>query len=164
VNTWKVILATMVIFGAGVVTGGLLVRQTQRARLHQPANPPAMLRQLPLGTAGGMRLEFLRRLNRELELTQEQRERIDRILREGQERSRRLMEPVSPRLREEIQRTMEDFRAVLNRAQRERFEELLKQHQQRPREKQNPGADRPPEGGRPPRQAPRTGGTNADGV
>src|ERR1035437_5616366 len=39
VNSWKVILATMVIFGTGVVTGGLLVRHAGPGREHRQPRP-----------------------------------------------------------------------------------------------------------------------------
>lgn len=135
-NNWKVILATMVIFGAGVVTGGLLVRQSDR--LTRPAGRAQPgLRQGPFlpipGTVGLLRLEFLRRAQRELELTPEQRERIDRILKASQDRTRTLMEPVTPELRDELHRAKEEFRGVLDEQQRVRFDELLRQ-QQRPRD------------------------------
>ena len=61
-NTWKVILATMVIFGTGVVTGGLLTWRLQRSSLtprQRPASAPAA------AFPGGQRLEFLRRVGRE---------------------------------------------------------------------------------------------------
>ncbi len=150
-NTWKVILATMLIFGTGVVTGGLLVRQTHRMRMQAPPGGTAgWTRSGQANSAGGMRVEFLRRLERDLDLTADQQERIDRILKDSQERTRKLMEPVSPRLREELKQAQEDFREVLNPRQKKRFDELLRQQQERPRESRNPPLqrDRPPEGSR----------------
>ena len=143
-NTWKVILATMLIFGAGVVTGGLLVRNSERMHSHQPKNatvshPPPLV---PSISANGVRIEFLRRMEKDLNLSAEQRERIDGILRESQERTRKIMEPVSPEVRDELQKAKESFRAVLNPSQQERFDTMLKQ-QQRPREQRHPGGRLP---------------------
>jgi Spy/CpxP family protein refolding chaperone len=123
VNTWKVILATIVIFAAGVLTGGLITRQLERANVvrRQHLTRPA----LPF-SPGGSRLEFLRRAQRDLDLTPEQRERVDRILKDSQERSRKIMEPVAPQLRQEIQRAKEEFRGALTPEQQKRFDELLK--------------------------------------
>jgi len=112
VNTWKVILATIVIFAAGAVTGALLVRHSSR----------------PGQGAGGTRFEFLRRMERELDLTQEQRKKIDKILKESQEQTRRIMEPVSPALHAQLQRTKEEFREVLTPEQQTRFDHLLMKH------------------------------------
>ncbi len=150
-NNWKVILATMVIFGAGVVTGGLLVRRTDAILTPRVQPGPGWSRtNQPLLTAGGVRLDFLRRAQRELDLTPEQRERIDLILKESQERTRKIMEPVSPQIRDELQRVRAEFRAVLTPEQQVRFDELARQ-QQRPREPRRPGVPEPrlPEENRP---------------
>ena len=134
-NTWKVILATLVIFASGVVTGGLLAIYSGRSFVSRPQHPNTPRLQQPV-SPGGMRLEFLRRMQRDLDLTPEQRERIDKILKESQEHTRKIMEPVSPALREEFQRTKEEFRQVLTADQRARFDELFK-HQQRPHDQQH---------------------------
>ena len=95
-----------------------------------------------------MRIDFLRRMERDLDLAPEQREPIDKILKEGQERTKKIMETVEPRRREEFKRTIDEFRAVLTPEQRKRFDELLKQQQQRAREqrKAGPPHERPPQG------------------
>jgi hypothetical protein len=137
VNTWKVIFATMIIFGAGVVTGGLLVR-------HTTIVPPTKAPRAGGGTNGWRpvystmapaltRVEFLRRAERELNLTHEQKEQADKIISASQERTRKLLEPISPQIREELQQTKEQFRALLNSDQQTRFDQLLKQ-QGHPRE------------------------------
>ena len=91
------------------------------------------------------RIEFLRRMERELELTPAQREPVDLILKNGQERMKKLMDTVEPRRREEFKKTVEEFRAVLTPEQRQRFDALVKQQQQRVREqrKATPLWDRP---------------------
>jgi Spy/CpxP family protein refolding chaperone len=134
VNNWKVILATMVIFSTGVVTGGLLVRYAELGRERRPQRVGAVARPGQQLSAGVMRIEFLRRMERELELTPAQRDPIDRILKDGQERMKKLMDTVEPRRREEFKKTVEEFRGVLTPEQRQRFDELVKQQQQRARE------------------------------
>ena len=113
-NTWKVILATLVIFGAGVITGGLLVSYSARAWRPSAHAAPAADGQLPTADpqrvpvernaapavresklppaalSGPLRKDFLNRLSHELKLSSEQRERIERIVSEGQERTREL--------------------------------------------------------------------------
>jgi Spy/CpxP family protein refolding chaperone len=136
VNTWKVILATMVIFGAGVVTGGLLVRQAMWGRPFRAAHTSPTTR--PATTsAGNMRMDFLRRAERELDLTTGQREQIDRILSASQERTKKIMEPVSPRLKELMQDTKEQVRSVLTPEQQKRFDEITKT-QPHPRDQKRP--------------------------
>lgn len=136
----------MVIFGAGVVTGGLLVRLARVPVVQETAPTPARPAQPP--SVGGPRLEFLRRAQRELELTADQREHLNRILRESQERIHQMMEPVEPQIREELKRTRAEFVQVLNPDQRRRFTELARQQQQqqqRAREWRNaPATSEPP--------------------
>ncbi len=130
----------MVIFGAGVVTGGLLVRHLDLTALAQP-HRPAGVRAAPPASAGGMRFELLRRMQRELDLSLEQRERVDKLLKESQERTREIMEPVAPEVRAELQRTKEKFREVLTPEQRARFDELVKR-QQHPQKRPTPPRER----------------------
>ena len=136
----------MVIFGTGVVTGGLLVRHVDNGRERHPPRGMGLGRQAQPTTAGGMRIEFLRRVGRELELTTAQQQSVERILKEGQERMKKLMETVEPRRREEFKRTMDEFRAVLTPEQRQRLDDLVKQ-QQRAREQRKGAAahEHPPQ-------------------
>jgi hypothetical protein len=161
VNSWKVILATMVIFGTGVVTGGLLVRFADQGRERRPPRGTGVVRTAPLTAAGLMRLDFLRRVERDLELTPEQHGQVDKILRDGQERMKKLMETVEPRRREEFKRVMEELRTALSPEQRKRLDALLKQQQQRARDQRKaaPGRERLPQR-TPPGMAPAT--TNAE--
>jgi len=147
VNTWRVILATMVIFGTGVVTGGLMVRHVDHGRDRRPQHSTGAARSGQPTAAGVMRIEFLRRMERDLDLTPEQRAPIDKVLQEGQERMKKLMDTVEPRRREEFKKTMEEFRAVLTPEQQRRFDELVKQQQQRTREQRKaaPPRERPPQ-------------------
>ena len=68
-NTWKIVLATLVIYGAGVLTGGFVLN------LARPAKPRAPLPPQPIINI--QRPEFLRRLDRQLVLTQEQYEQVE---------------------------------------------------------------------------------------
>lgn len=126
-NSWKVILATIVIFGAGVITGAFVVQFAPGANgfRHQRFGS----RSFEAGSPGGMRFEFLRRMQRDLNLTAEQREHIDKILKQSQERTRKLMEPVAPQLHQEIQRAKAEFREALTPEQQTTFDQLLKQQQ-----------------------------------
>lgn len=131
-NTWKVILATLVIFVAGLVTGAMVVWHSSRLFLPAQQRPFNPNRTNAAPSAGGMRLEFLRRMQRDLDLSPEQHQQIDKIIKESQERTRKIMEPVVPQLHEELQRTKEAFRQVLTPQQQERFDQLLKHQPHRP--------------------------------
>jgi len=144
---WKVAAATLVIFLAGILTGATLVRFAQvgprpwriqrpavndsgQPRLGTPANPnqPNEPRPPGAGTSatGLLSREFVQILERQLQLTSDQRERIGKIMSEGQERVRDLRSRIEPELKKELQQTREQIRAVLTPEQREQFEQMMK--------------------------------------
>jgi hypothetical protein len=84
-------------------------------------------------------------MQRELDLTQDQRERTDKILKESQERTREIMKPVAADLRTEVQKTMQQFREVLTPQQRTNLENLLRRpHSHDPRSQSAPHGKPPP--------------------
>jgi hypothetical protein len=109
-NSWKVILATMVIFGAGVLTGGLLVNHVMHGHrvLSGVRSPEAW------------RKQFIGRLDKALRLTPEQHAAISKIVAEGQERNRQIW-------RQEIERIHQRIRAELTPEQQKRFETMVRQ-------------------------------------
>jgi len=134
VKSWKVILATLVIFGAGVVTGGLAVKRVQ---VSSPERPGSI----------HQRAEFMRRMEKRIVLTPVQREQIEAILSEGQERTKKLWEQIGPKMKEEFQRTSNRIREELTPEQKIRFEELLQEQKARragERKKVEDRRDRPP--------------------
>lgn len=118
----------MVIFGAGVITGGLLVKNTTGSQVVEPRKVVVRTNLPPVNVTPPqmMRMEFLLRARKELGLSSEQHERIEKIIREGQERSRKLWEGVAPEMRKELQSVNERIRAELSPEQRRLFEQLLK--------------------------------------
>jgi Spy/CpxP family protein refolding chaperone len=128
VNSWKVILATVVIFGAGVVTGGLLVNYVAHPKIHPPfANAGEH------GQFGGheqsrprspesLSKQFLQQLDDALQLTPQQHDKIAKIIAEGQEQMKQVMQDNRQQIREQ-----------LTPDQRKKFEELLKQFRQQHR-------------------------------
>lgn len=136
---WKVILATMVIFGTGVVTGGLLVRGGGGSRGNHPPARQAPARPNPGQVPGAPRLDLLRKLEKELNLSPEQHERAIRLFGESQDRSKRIMEPVHPALMDELRHTREQFRDLLTPAQRDQFDAFFRQRQ---RDQRHPPAGR----------------------
>ena len=139
-NFWKVILATVVIFGAGVTTGGLLVNQIQHshpklsrrspasgegrepqfrtnnlASLSRPSRPPEIL---------GDR--FVQQLDDALKLTPDQRASIQKIITDGQERNRSVWTNNSAQMREVIQDVRHRIREALTPDQQKQFEEMMK--------------------------------------
>ncbi len=111
VNFWKIVLATIVMFGAGVTTGGLLVRHIDRSRSDTNRRQPMSfgnnetMRPFGEGRGGGRGMiefqflhprqpdildtNFVKQLDEALKLTQAQQDSIRKIIAEGQERNQR---------------------------------------------------------------------------
>jgi len=139
VSPWKVILATMVIFGCGVVTGALLMK-TELPPAGAPAEPaqhPSTSSNQPPPLAQIQRPEFLRRMQKQLELTASQRDEIAKIMKASQERNRPLWDQIAPQMREEVKRVREEIRQALTPDQQKKFDEMLKA---RPRKADGAGA------------------------
>lgn len=163
-NPWKPILAALVIFAAGVITGGLLVSHADRVsqggrrkailELPRPAANPGPQgsprevpgRSLPSRIPRLINEDFVRRLEAEIHLTQGQRERIQEIIGEGQARNKEIWDRITPELRREIVEAQKRIREVLTPEQRVKFEELMKQG--RPANRRKPD-DAPPPAKRP---------------
>jgi len=133
----------MVIFGCGVVTGGLLMK----TQLPPPPvvdtvapHPLNSTNQSPPFAQIQRQLEFLRRMQKQLDLTPAQRDAITKIMKGSQERSRPLWEQIGPQMREELRRVREEIRQVLTPDQQKKMDELLKA---RPHKAEGAGAGRP---------------------
>ena len=131
VKILPVIFATVVIFGAGVVTGGLLVRETSRPR------PNSLVNMIPPGNISPgpwqlQRREFLVRMERQMNLSLEQRQKIEKIIRESQDRTKPLWEFIAPELREELEKVRVQIRGELTPPQQIQFDDLLKTKPLRP--------------------------------
>jgi hypothetical protein len=159
VNFWKVILATVVIFGAGVFTGGLLVNYVDHSHHGNGHRPPAGADARapenrdqphpqdipPPRLAERMGRQFVQQLNDTLRLTPEQRGKIEKIIAEGQERNHEIWTNVAPKMRAVMQEVNQQIRAELTAEQLKPFEELLKHPPRRPPFGTNaPPANQPP--------------------
>ncbi|MDB6030935.1 MAG: motif protein [Verrucomicrobiales bacterium] len=127
-SPWKVILATLVIFTAGLFTGAVGVQylSTPLARFRPgPDNPfqPWMLRD-----------QFVKYLGNQMDLSPDQRERISAIVHDSQQRTQILTGLIEPEMREELRNTREAIRQVLTPAQREQYDEILKKRFRREKE------------------------------
>jgi hypothetical protein len=137
VNYWKVILATIVIFGAGVITGGLLVSHVDRpARplfsFHQPPRPaPAVhtpYENMPPEVRPEiLKTNFVQLLNDNLDLTPKQKEQIRKIIAQAQQNTHDLWKLVAPQFQLVWHDTRQQIRDVLTPQQQKEFESLMKQ-------------------------------------
>jgi Spy/CpxP family protein refolding chaperone len=125
VSPWKVILATMVIFVCGVVTGALVVKTQVR---HGP--PPGF------GPPGPPQLRDLFRCmdQAHLDLTAEQKSKIENIVQVSVATNAAIRKKFAPLLRAETERAQEAIKQELTPEQQIKYAELLKEqeHEQWP--------------------------------
>ncbi|HEX4645442.1 MAG TPA: hypothetical protein VH598_07510 [Verrucomicrobiae bacterium] len=122
-NPWKVILATLVIFGTGVITGGLLVTHAYNNTKPNRPSPPAA--RVPAVTPWQVRLQnLLHRMDAQLYLTPEQRAQIEQIISDSQERTKALWKPIAPQMGREMQHVRDEIRDALTPEQRKKFDDL----------------------------------------
>lgn len=133
-NNWKVIFATVVIFGAGVITGGLLVNYAHNSRpktQHKPvpegvramatnqvAHPPESAKLRPTEI---LNKAFLQRLDDDLRLAPDQHAAIQKIIGEGQNQIRKV-----------IQDSRLEIRDLLTPEQQKQFDDLVKRPPRKP--------------------------------
>lgn len=145
-NNWKIIptivFATVLIFGAGVMTGGVLVNYVKKNehRSTPPHHPaPAQTNSLslsnapiaPMTTAAAtnrtvrppeiLSTDFLRDLDGKLQLTKDQHEAAQKIITDGQNLIRKV-----------VQDARLEIRDILTPAQQEQFDELVKRPFRKP--------------------------------
>ena len=152
-NEWKVIIATVVIFGTGVIAGGLLVNYVDVSHTKVAQSAPAQLdvsnsvpqistNNLPKpANATHPRLpeilskQFVDRLEKDLQLTLGQRADIEKIIADGQDDMRKAVQNVRQDARQKI-------REKLTEPQKKQFDDLFKQN--RPAKKTVNSTNAPP--------------------
>ena len=160
------------------MAGGFLVHysnlsRVERPRSQRPGGPPPWLVQGREFARRGerelqssfdqMRGEFLLHATRELNLTADQHERIEKIISDSQDVSRKMWEQVAPEMRKALEETKQKILVELTPEQQERFEQLLKQQQRPPPDGRQRGPRRgsPPQEGAPPESKPPSPAANA---
>ncbi|MEO6036237.1 MAG: hypothetical protein ABIQ35_13355 [Verrucomicrobiota bacterium] len=122
---WKVIFATLVIFCSGLVVGNLVAKKNLRA----PSNPHPFhgaLTNPPPSLWHQQQKDFLRRIDGELTLSSEQHAKIEKILKDSQERTKAIREKFAPEMKEELKNVREQIKAELLPAQQAKFDEAIK--------------------------------------
>lgn len=146
-KSYQLIIAALVIFVAGMAAGVSVAGLRLKARAQsEKARAERTRRELALSPMGA-RLEFLRRVQKEIDLTPEQRNRIEGYVKEAQERFRQLWEPVAPQVRTEFEGLRTRIRSELSPAQQERFDQLIKERSRRSDERErrvSKDTNRPP--------------------
>ena len=130
-SPWKVILATMVIFACGVFTGVFVTRTEPVSAAVSPAPQPlsGLTNKTPLPAFAQLqpqRPEFLRKMDRQLDLTPEQHEQMVKIMNASRERTAPFWEKIAPQMSDELKRVREEIHQVLTPEQRKKWAELTK--------------------------------------
>jgi len=127
VSSWKVILATMVIFACGVITGAMVTRTVVIKTEERPVATGAAPSRMAAGPVLQLqRAEFFKRLDKQLDLTAEQHDQIGKILKASQERTQPLWDQIAPQMRAELKTVREEIRGELTPEQRKKFVEMMK--------------------------------------
>ncbi len=122
-KAWKAILAALVIFCAGAGTGVLSAKLWLLAPAAQPAKPIR-----PPDFSAPQRLkEALHTLDRQLKLSTDQWGRIEKVLRESQDRTKKLWQDIDPQVKDNIKQTKLRIRDLLSADQKVLFDELCSQ-------------------------------------
>ena len=140
-NSWNLILATVVIFGTGVITGGLLVDhvvQPHSKSSHHASTPPAasatnnlpVMRSVDIFNLKQPELltqDFVQKLDDQLQLTPVQRDAIQKIITTGQAQNHSIATNCTALYHQVLQEVRQHIREQLNPDQLKEFEKLLKQ-------------------------------------
>jgi len=127
VSPWKVILATMVIFACGVITGAMVSRTLVTRTEERPLAAASALSRMAAGPVLQMqRAEFFKRLDKQLDLSAGQRDQIGKILKASQERTQPLWDQIAPQMSDELKKVREEIRGVLSPEQWKKFGEMMR--------------------------------------
>ncbi|MBI5773865.1 MAG: hypothetical protein HZA89_09005 [Verrucomicrobia bacterium] len=131
-KTWRVILATLVIYGAGVMTGALILKLDRQIN-PPPATPKiaspgtnTALPPMPIVGGNNQKIDFLQKLDRQLRFKPEQYEAVEKVLDDSHKRTRVIREKIAPQIQAETARLNGEIRAKLTPEQAKKFDEVMK--------------------------------------
>jgi hypothetical protein len=125
VSPWKVILATMVIFCCGVVTGALVIKTAFPTRPDARPGLSFAPGRVPGFTAQIQNTNFLRRMQTQLALTPDQASQIAKIMVSSQDRTKALWSSIEPDVQRELSLVRAEIVNVLNPDQQKKFTDML---------------------------------------
>lgn len=125
VTSWKIIVATLVIYTAGLITGTFL------NDLKSPNRPQVRRDPMPRGPRMH---DFIQRFGSRLDLTDTQKTNITQLLKGSQERMDALMKEMHPKIAEEFSQVNAEIKEHLTEEQATLFDEIMKK-----RRNQGPG-------------------------
>ena len=142
-NILRVILATIVIFGAGAMSGYFIGKSHGiQSVIDSPRTATGTNNPAPPMEKG--RRSMLDRMQRDLSLSDSQRDAIKEIFAKSSDRSKELWKVIKEPMDAEVKRVHEEIKAVLTPEQAVKFEELSKRHgPQRSKPEDNPEEAKP---------------------
>lgn len=157
VKTWQVILATIAIFVAGLVTGGATALGLVKWAASRPRMNGALL--APLGVRPGWGTmqfgpQLMRNFAGKLNLTEDQRAKIEPIVRRTAAQLGRERHEVQLSSALAIEKMQDEIMPLLDSEQRTKFEELIAQQRSRLQQFRQRQAPPGPEGAPPPQGEP----------
>ncbi len=152
-KTWQVVLATVAIFLAGLVTGGATALGLVRWMVHHPRLNPAMMAPFALRPGNAQVQPLSPRLVRSfvnrLDLTPEQRARILPIVRRTAAQLARDRREVQLTVALAVEKMQDEISAELTPEQRVKFEDLISRQQAAIQQIKRNGQAAPPPAGTP---------------
>lgn len=140
-NLLRVILATLVIFSTGALSGYFVAKKTLEQESVAPRRPGGPRNGPPSWEE--RRKFMIERMREDLELTATQTEQVTAIFAESGERSKELWKQFKGPMDAEVERVNDQIRAILDPGQLVKFEEQLK------RRKEGHQKGPPPDGAKP---------------
>lgn len=137
-NYFRVILATVVIFATGMLSGYFLAHQAPQPPGGSTASSSSVLAGTNAPPSWNQkREEMWSSLQKELKATDEQMARVDEILSQSRKRSREIWQTIKIPLEEEVDRVKEEIRGVLDAEQAAKYEAIMKQRGKHGRDKKD---------------------------
>ncbi len=130
VKPWKVILAFLGVFLAGAVCGVAVAPQIWHLWHPRPPSPSERMRISP-GLPNAVRTSMLDRLAKQLELTDEQKQKIEPIAKKLETDTRQMRREGIQKFRATMEKFDADITSLLTPEQREKFEQSRKKQRER---------------------------------
>ena len=141
VNAWKPILAAVVIFAAGVVTGNFMVDrgESKPPRAFPREHGPRNAEHRPGSRMEGQLNWLMKRIQRDLHLNDAQAAKVESAFKASREEMKLCWEEMRPRMRASTEKLKETLRGDLTEEQIAKFEKFLRPPAMRERFKGGPG-------------------------
>lgn len=125
-NLLRVILATVVIFAAGAMSGYFVARKSVTATVNKPPAKSVLASTNAPSGWNKSREEMRASMQKELKATDEQMAKVDEILSQSRKRSREVWQTTRSSMEAEVERVKEEIRGVLTEEQAAKYEEIMK--------------------------------------